>query len=224
MLIVLFVFSFSYKTRRAVMERLSTTNALVKGPRRVRLGSSSAETSYNSESMSWKIPEKVTLGSSFHKYFSFCAKSRRNYSWRKLCCIAKKLFFNVSKLYCFWFHEVEITKFWHSNQDATLCTLKFKYSLLVSTYVVCERLSVIQQQVCLVDFLSVTLSLSVTVILDAQMSLSLSQSDLYFVHSQMSLVHFLRVNFVHSQCRLWLKVTYFLYWQLPPVETYLAYG
>ena len=34
--------------------------------------------------------------------------------------------------------------------------------LLVSTYVVCERLSVIQQQVCLVDFLSVTLSLSVT--------------------------------------------------------------
>ena len=35
-------------------------------------------------------------------------------------------------------------------------------NLLVSTYVVCERLSVIQQQVCLVDFLSVTLSLSVT--------------------------------------------------------------
>ena len=35
-------------------------------------------------------------------------------------------------------------------------------SSLVSTYVVCERLSVIQQQVCLVDFLSVTLSLSVT--------------------------------------------------------------
>ena len=41
---------------------------------------------------------------------------------------------------------------------------------LVSTYVVCERLSVIQQQVCLVDFLSVTLSLSD----------SLSQSDLVF--------------------------------------------
>ena len=90
LLIVLFVFSFSYKTRRAAMEHLLTTSASVKGPRRVRLGSSSAETSYNSESMSWKIPEKVTLGSSFHKYFSFCAKSRHNHSWRKQCCIAKK--------------------------------------------------------------------------------------------------------------------------------------
>ena len=39
---------------------------------------------------------------------------------------------------------------------------RYGFFSLVSTYVVCERLSVIQQQVCLVDFLSVTLSLSVT--------------------------------------------------------------
>ena len=52
---------------------------------------------------------------------------------------------------------------------------------LVSTYVVCERLSVIQQQVCLVDFLSVTLSLSDLVFCAfTDVAGSLSQSDLVF--------------------------------------------
>ena len=56
-----------------------------------------------------------------------------------------------------------------------------KLYLLVSTYVVCERLSVIQQQVCLVDFLSVTLSLSDLVFCAfTDVAGSLSQSDLVF--------------------------------------------
>ena len=55
------------------------------------------------------------------------------------------------------------------------------HRLLVSTYVVCERLSVIQQQVCLVDFLSVTLSLSDLVFCAfTDVTGSLSQSDLVF--------------------------------------------
>ena len=65
--------------------------------------------------------------------------------------------------------------------QVSLVVFLLKLPLLVSTYVVCERLSVIQQQVCLVDFLSVTLSLSGLVFCAfTDVAGSLSQSDLVF--------------------------------------------
>ena len=68
--------------------------------------------------------------------------------WRSSYSLIFTVAFRKSKLYSFEGLWMRITKGY--------------VLLLVSTYVVCERLSVIQQQVCLVDFLSVTLSLSVT--------------------------------------------------------------
>ena len=81
----------------------------------------------------------------------------------------------------------------------------------------------IQQQVCLVDFLSVTLSLSDLVFCAfTDVTGSLSQSDLVFcaftdVAGSLSQSDLVFCAFTDFTCGL--KVTYFLYWQLPPVET-----
>ena len=71
-----YICSFSCKTPRAAMERLSIISVLVKAPKSQYPAKSAQETLFSLVSMSWKTPEKVSLSES-NNYNVWVSMSRK---------------------------------------------------------------------------------------------------------------------------------------------------